>query len=179
MRVFRTLLLLLALVATPAEARLENDQLSDTAVMAAFLYRFVKFVEWPPLASAEPITFCIIGDAPLANAVTQTVRGQQVDGHPFRVEAVGGDESLRSCQVIFLSKTDAGRADTVMDGLHRVPVLTVSDGKDFARSNGIIEFFVNDGRVRFAINIDAANRAGLRLSSKLLGLARIVRDQVP
>ena len=83
---------------------------------------------------------------------------------------------MRSCDVLFISASEMGRATVVMGSLQALSILTVSDDPGFAHSNGIIEFVVESGRVQFAINTDAADRAGLRLSSRLLGLARIVRD---
>ena len=104
-------------------------------------------------------------------------RQLRVEIHPLNVEAIGGDASLRPCHVLFISKSVTGRSAALLDGLKRLPILKVSESKGFAESMGIIEFFVDSDRTRFAISTDAADRAGLRLSSKLLSLARIVHDR--
>jgi len=167
--------LVLILFAVPS-AQSQIDRASDIIVMAAYLYNFVKFTDWKLLGPAEPVTLCVIGDTRLAGALVETVRGQRVDGHPLGARAIGADASLQLCHVLFISKSEAGRSVALLDGLKRVPVLTVSDSKGFAQSMGIIEFFLDGERLRFAINRDAADRAGVRLSSRLLSLAQIVRD---
>jgi hypothetical protein len=167
-------LMVMLFVIPHAQAQIERT--SDTTVKALFLYNFVKFTAWNSLGPAESLTLCVIGDTGVARALIETVRGQRVDGHPLNVEAIGGDASLRPCHVLFISKSMTGRSAALMDGLKRLPILTVSDSEGFAQSTGIAEFFTESGRLRFAINTDAANRAGLRLSSRLLELARIVRD---
>jgi YfiR/HmsC-like len=169
------IVLLLTWVAMP-NAQAQLDHTSDTTVKAVFLYNFVKFTDWKPFGPAESVTVCVIGDTRMAAVLVETVRGQRVEGHPLEIEAIGGDASLRPCHVLFISKSETGRSAAVSDGLKRLPILTVSDSVGFAQSNGIIEFYVDSGRMRFAINTDAAARAGLRLSAKLLVLARIVHD---
>jgi hypothetical protein len=80
------------------------------------------------------------------------------------------------CHLLFIAGAETLAAAGGLDGLKPLPILTVSDGKDFSRATGIIELYVEDGRLRFAINVDAADRSGVRLSSRLLGIARVVRN---
>ncbi|MEP6916316.1 MAG: YfiR family protein [Acidobacteriota bacterium] len=133
-------------------AQAQIDRATDVTVMAAYLYNFVKFTDWTLLGLAEPVTLCVIGDTRLAGALIETVRGKRIDGHPIGAQAIGGDASLQLCNVLFISKSAAGRSAALLEGLKRVPVLTVSDSKGFAQSMGIIEFFVDSERLRFAIN---------------------------
>ena len=167
---WRVVALIVTMVAMPGIARAETDPASDIAMKAAFLYNFAKFTDWPSLAPAASLTLCVVG------ALVQTVRSQRITGHPLEVKAISSDAPIRSCDVVFISPSEMRRGAAVLDNLQAQPILTVSEAKGFARSSGIIELFVEDGRMRFAINTDAADRAGLRLSSRLLGLARIVRD---
>jgi len=167
--------LILTLVAMPVPPA-QLDRTADTTVIALFLHNFVKFADWSALDPAEPLTLCVVGDTGVAGALIESVRRQAVGGHRLDVEAMGGDASLRACHVLFISKAVTGRSAALLDRLKRLPILTVSDSEGFAQSTGIIELFLANGKMRFAVNTDAATRAGLRLSSKLLALARIVRD---
>jgi hypothetical protein len=172
----RQIVSLLSLLAMPAIARAEIDPTSDVAVKAAFLYNFAKFTEWQSLAPGAPLTLCVDGNPRLATTLAETVRGQHIGDHPMDVRVIDSDDAMRSCAVLFISVSEIRRAAAVLDTLKTLPILTVADGRGFAQSTGIVELFVEDGRMRFAINTDAVDRAGLRLSSRLLGLARIVRS---
>lgn len=147
----------------------------DPALKAAFIFNFVKFTEWPTLQPTAPIVACVSGDVAIAAALVDTVRGQAVGGHPLVVHLIQDVAVGPTCQVLFIADTDKGRWADYLRGLRTQPVLSVSDGAGFAQSGGIIELYVEGGRMRFAINVTAAEQAGLRLSSRLLGLARIVR----
>lgn len=168
--------LALASLAMSEAAHATADPISDVAMKAAFLYNFAKFTEWPRLAPDAPLTLCVVGDDRVAAALIDTVRNQRIGAHAVDARSVASDAPLRSCDLLFVSTSETRRATSVLDTLKTLPILTVSDGKDFSRSGGIIEFFVESGHMRFAINIDAAGHSGLRLSSRLLGLAKIVRD---
>lgn len=147
----------------------------DPALKAAFLFNFVKFTEWPTLHPTAPIVACVSGDEAIAAALVDTVRGQTVSGRPLVVQRIRDIASGPMCQVLFIADTDKRRWAEHLRDLRTQPVLSVSDGAGFAQSGGIIELYVDAGRMRFAINVTAAEQAGLRLSSRLLGLARIVR----
>ena len=151
------------------------EAVPDVVVKAAFLYNFAKFTEWPSLSSGAPIAACIVGDDGVASALTEGVRGQQINGHSIDVSRSQGGGTWRICQVLFISGGETRRSTDGLSGIKTLPVLSVSDGKGFARADGIIELYVEDGRMRFAINVKAAERSGLRLSSRLLGLSKVVR----
>ena len=149
---------------------------SDVAVKAAFIFNFAKFAEWPTMPAASPIALCIFGDGNIADALGETVRGQNISGHPLNVWQPLESSAWRLCQLLFVSDVELRRSSIGLEQIKALPVLTISDGKGFSQGTGIIEFYVEGGRMRFAINVDAAQRSGLRLSSRLLGLATIVRD---
>ena len=172
----RIVALIVTWLAAPAAARAATDPTSDVAIKAAFLFNFAKFAEWPSRAADAPLTLCVVGDPRIAAALVETVRNQRIGNHALDVRALAGDAPMRSCDVLFISASETRRSAALLDALKALPVLTVSDDKDFARASGIIEFFLEHGRMRFSINTDAADRAGLHLSSRLLGLATIVRD---
>ena len=171
----RVFVLIATLIALPGSARAAVDPTSDTLVKAAFLYNFAKFAEWP--ASDLPLTMCIMGDIRVASELHRTVRDKRLDGRVLEVKGLGSDAPVVACDVIFISASETERVAVVLGALRTLPILTVSDSPGFARTNGIIELVVERERMHFAINTDAATRAGIRLSSRLLGLARIVRNE--
>jgi hypothetical protein len=152
------------------------DVTPDVPVKAAFLYNFAKFVEWPALPAAAPLVVCIVGHDGIAAAFIETVRGQNISGHSFDVWVLQDSSRWRACHLLFIADAETRRSAGGLDEIKRLPVLTVSDNKGFALAGGIIELYVEAGRMRFAINLDAADRAGLRVSSRLLGLAKVIRN---
>jgi hypothetical protein len=169
-----------ALAATPrvaAERSAEAQTQVDVAVKAAILYNFAKFTEWPTLPAGAIIVYCVVGDNVIAAALAETVQGQNISGHSLDVSRPQDAASWRACHLLFLGDAEASRASAVLSGTRALPILTVSDGPGFAQAGGIIELYIDAGKTRFAINIDAVGRSGLRLSSRLLNLARIVRDK--
>jgi len=155
------------------------DVAPDAAVKAALLYNFAEFVEWPALPSSVPLVVCIVGSDGIAVALVQTVRGQNIGGHALEVWRPRDSSAWRICNVLFIAESEIGRSAAGLGEIRALPVLTVSDGQGFSQGRGIIELYIEGGRMRFAINVDAVQRSGLRLSSRLLGLAKVVRnDQV-
>lgn len=149
---------------------------SEVSVTAALLYNFAKFTEWPALPPGAPIAMCVVADAVMADAVAATVKGEQINGHPLGVSQPQDGAAWARCQVLFIADAEIRRSTDALGRIRASPVLTVSDGRAFAKAGGIIELYVDSGKMRFAINVGAAERAGLRISSRLLGLAKIVRE---
>jgi hypothetical protein len=152
------------------------DEVTASALKAALLYNFAKFVEWPALPAGGPMIFCIIGNDAIAAVLVRTVRGQSIGGHALEVRPSQDSGAWRACNLLFIGDADTSRSAGASDAVKSQPVLTVSDGNGFAKAGGIIELYVEGGRMRFAINVDAAERSGLRISSRLLGLAKVIRD---
>jgi hypothetical protein len=161
--------IVLAAVLTTAPAAAQNA----ADVKAAFLYNFAKFTEWPALEPAAPISFCVVSDDEIAAALVQTFRGQNISGHPLQVVRPQDGTTWRGCQLLFIAGAESRRSSGGLASIKTLPVLTVSDGKGFIDAGGMIEFYVEDGRMRFAINPKAIDQTGLHLSSRLLGLAKI------
>jgi hypothetical protein len=172
-----SLALAMALIAAPGMgADRSTNVVTDVAVKAAFLYNFAKFTEWPALPSGAPIVLCVVGDEGIAVALVETVRDQNINGHLLEVRRAQDSATWRNCHLLFIPDAEAQRSASGLGEIKTLPVLTVSDAKSFSQANGIIELYVDSGRMRFAINIEAAERSGLRLSSRLLGLARVTRN---
>ena len=166
------------LLEAPPVAALGNTQVGRdiSSVKAGLLFNFAKFVEWPALPAAAPLVVCIVGHDGIAAAFIETVRGQNISGHSFDVWVLEDSSRWRACHLLFIADAETRRSAGGLDEIKRLPVLTVSDNKGFALAGGIIELYVEAGRMRFAINLDAADRAGLRVSSRLLGLAKVIRN---
>jgi hypothetical protein len=150
-----------------------------TAVKAAFLYNFANFAEWPvdSLSPGQQLSLCVVDDNALAAALSQTVKGRAIKGHDLMVEVIKADGGIRSCHLLYASGYDTARTRQLTQALKGAAVLTVSDGNKFAESGGIAQLVVENDRMHFAINAAAAERARIHLSSKLLNLARMVKDE--
>jgi hypothetical protein len=149
------------------------------ALKAAFLYNFAKFTEWPAdaLAPSQPLVLCVMNDREVGEALVDLTKGRTIDSHALVVSTIKPESpELESCRLLFMSGLDLPRSRALVDSVAGKPVLTVSDVDKFARLGGVAHFFIEDGTMRFTVNLDAAQRAGLRLSSKFLSLARIVKD---
>jgi hypothetical protein len=150
---------------------------TQPALKAAFLFNFAKFVEWPAEASpSASLSVCVLDDVAVEDSLEQLVAGAPVSARSVTIIKSARNKSLRGCQVIYLGDPDPSHITDTLDDLKNAPILTVGDGDQFARGGGMIGLFIEDGRMRFAINPDAAQRAGLRLSSRLLSLAKIVKE---
>jgi len=150
---------------------------TEHQVKAAFLYNFANFVEWPPAAlgpAGTPLKVCVIGADPFGGVLDEAFRDQVVQGR--KVQIVRGQtlEALGRCHILFLPQSEQGRWKDLVRELHGSPTLTVADGPPLARQGGIINFVIEAQRVRFEINPIAAEQCGLRISSKLLTLAKVV-----
>ena len=160
-----------------ASALLAAQAVTQPALKAAFLFNFAKFVEWPADPSgSSPLTLCVLDDASVEDALVQLVNGGLPTGRVVTLLKGARNRPLRGCHLIYISDSEPARVAATIEELKATPVLTVGDGESFARVGGMIGLFVEDGRMRFAINPNAAHRAGLRLSSQLLKLAKIVKE---
>ena len=139
-------------------------------------YRFASFVEWPPEESEAPVTICIAGDNPFGGALDRSYKAKTLNGREFIVRALNGGGAPGDCRILFVSQSERKRLKPVLERYHGRRVLTVGDVPGFCETGGVVNFEVVKDRVQFEINPDAAGRAGLQLSSRLLSLARIVRD---
>jgi hypothetical protein len=154
-----------------------QDSLSEYQVKAAYLFNFLKFVEWPEDAFADPLAPIVIGiagDDPFGNALPQVIAGKTVQGRDLVTRKYRAGEDLRSSHILFVSASEKKRLPQLLASLRGSNVLTVADVDGFLEEGGMIQLFSENNRVRFAINVDAAIRARLKLSSKLLSLAYVV-----
>jgi hypothetical protein len=140
-------------------------------VKAAFLLNFVKFIEWPTQdRSAGTFSICVVGNDPFGSVLDRAVQGEAIDGRPIAVERVRRWQS--SCRVLFVSSAEPD-ASKVLAGVGS-GVLTVGEEERFLREGGMIAFVVEEHRVRFDVNAKSVQSGSLRISSRMLSVARKV-----
>lgn len=181
-RRLRPLLLILAglLVATDAAAQTAPSR--EYQLKAVFLFNFIQFVEWPDAAfpdAGSPVRIGILGDDPFGQAMETAVQGETIHNRRLVVERSRRVEDIQGCHLIFLCKSENRRLREILARLDGRPVLTVSDLDGFARRGGVIAFYSDGKKVRFEINGETARQAGLKLSSQLLELGKIVDKEKP
>ena len=169
------------LFVTAGYARSESDTArSATAcqIKTAFLYNFVKFIEWPQEKGRqqEIIHLCVIGNGNVQQAFF-SLDGRKVKGKTLKVLSYRTVESPGTCQILYVSEADQGEVVPVLKKIADKPVLSVGETDFFSRSGGIIRFYPAGSTIRFAINIEAARKSGIKISSRLLALATIVRSE--
>lgn len=150
---------------------------NEYAVKAAFVYDFSKFVTWPERAfkaQYSQVSICVLGDNPFGGALDRIVAGKTVSGRTFRVLYPASAVEARTCQIVFISRSEQPQLKTILDVLAASSALTVGDTAGYAGQGVMINLFLENDRVRFEINDEAAQRAGIDISSKLLSLARLV-----
>src|SRR4051812_14155720 len=178
-RTSERLAVVLAALLLVCGAPLAAQRVTAAALKAAFLFNFVNFIEWPAevLAPGQRLSMCVIGDTAVADAVEQTIKGRSVDNHALALSVVNAtDGPLLQCHLLYVGGSDAKRTHQLLFVLSGSSIFTVGDGERFAETGGVAQFIVENGRMRFAVNTDAARRAHLKISSKLLTLATIIKD---
>lgn len=146
----------------------------ETAVKATYLYKFAPFVTWPGGDASAPFTICVVGADPFGGDLDRAVAGQGYNGRPFQIIRMAVITPQSPCAVAYLGGSRQQSVAVALKALHGAPVLTVTDE---GNPDGIIAFRVQDGRVRFRIDEEAAEDGGMIISSKLLSLALAVRTQ--
>jgi hypothetical protein len=164
----------------PRIAAGQADSAGEYELKAAMLYNLTRFVEWPPSAYPDPqapIFLCILGKDPFGSSLTSLVLKQTVNGRLVLIRHPENDKAVRGCHVLYISSSERKTIVQIFSTLKGSSVLTVGEMSQFAAHGGMIQFSLEDQQVRFAINLDAASQAGLKISSRLLVLARIIKDQ--
>ena len=148
-------------------------------IKAALLYNFAKFAEWPAASFAndsDTLRICVLGDDPFGPALG-SINGRTVRDRTLLAAPIARIEDAAACHILFVSASERDRLATILDTVGELPVLTVADMGRFTSSGGIVALKTAEDRSRLEINVGAAKRAGVRLSSKLLRLADTVSTQ--
>jgi hypothetical protein len=169
---------LLAVAAPPASSPVTKAP--EYALKAAYLFNFIQFIEWPSndlAAGNAPIVIALLGEDPFGGALDQVVKDKTVHGRRFEIKRIKNPGELRDGNVLFVCGSESKRIPEILGALRKRGILTVSDIERFAEQGGMINFFMETNRVRFKINPDAAEGAGIRISSQLLKLGMIVSEK--
>lgn len=176
-------LLAMALGSAAAASAAGSDELTlEQRVKAAFLYQFAGYVEWPPMTFAQagaPVTIGVVGAAPLAAELAHVAAGRSVGGRPVTVRRIKPGESLAGVHILFIGQDESARVGQLARNALPQSILTVTETDGALDLGSMINFIVVDRRVRFEVALDSAERSGLKLSSRLLSVARQVRTGTP
>lgn len=166
--------LAMASVAAPSAAQASPN---EAQVKAAFLYNFLKFVEWPDSVlwgARDSLIVGIVGGGPTADAAATLLAGKSVNGRGIAIRRLGVDDTFLGVHALFIGKSDTTRTRRALGAVSALAILSIGESADFAERGGVIGLRVEANKIRFDINTRAATTAGLHISSKLLALARIV-----
>ncbi len=167
-----------AALSGPPKGHAQPWSLREYQIKAAFLYNFLKFIDWPSGSlpeTSDTITVCLLAEEPLMEFF-ESIKGKIVKGRRLAIRRIEGMKDLEPCHVLFVGSSEERRLAQIMPALQGSRVLTVGEVEGFLQSGGIINFVIEKNKVRFEINVNSAARAGLKLSSHLLGLAKVVRQ---
>jgi len=150
----------------------------DYDVKAVYLFNFGRFATWPETVTAAEgpsINVCVIGRDPFGMSLDSTLAGEKINGKAMIVRRITVAKDAAGCRILFVSASEEPQVAQILGALGRSGVLTVSDLPGFAAQGGMIEFVLHENRVRFEVNLTAAEQANLKLSSELLKVATTVR----
>ena len=178
-RALLTVALVLLLQAIPSAVAAQKESAGEYELKTAMLYNLTNFVDWP--ASAYPdgrqaLSLCILGRDPFGDSLRSTVVSGPGSVRSVAIRRIQGEQELAGCHVLYIGSSERKTAAQIFASVKSSGVLTVGEMTQFAARGGMVQFSLEDQRIRFDINLDAVSRSGLKVSSKLLALAHIVTD---
>jgi hypothetical protein len=180
MRILRLIAacLLCATLVTPSRAQTaSSSNSSEYLIKAGFTYNFAKLIQWPASAFPQPnspIVIGILGVDPFGGTLDEVLAGKTVNGRDLVVKHLKWGADLKECKILFVSNSEMARMDEIFHIVKGLPILTIGETPNFARRGGIINFVLEDEKVHFEVNVEAAKEADINISSRLLSLARII-----
>jgi hypothetical protein len=147
-------------------------------IKAAYLYNFVRFVRWPedtPAAGEESFQICIVGEDLFGVTLDRILAGEDIEGRALLARRLSTEDNARGCRILFIARSEESNLGRILASLDTLPILTVSDLPRFARRGGMVEFVLDNNRVRFEIDLDQVQAGGLDVASELLRVASAVR----
>lgn len=167
-------------VLAPVEGGLafgQGPMTTEYQVKAAFLFHFAQFVEWPPEAfkdRASPIVYCTIGEDPFGGALEASLSGKTLGTRSMVVRHLQQPQETQDCQVLFIPAEQKKAVAAALAGAAGRPTLTVGESEHFVAEGGMIGFCLDENKIRFEINLKAAEQSKLKISARLLALAKTV-----
>ncbi len=154
------------------------DQPEEAQVKSAIILNMARYIDWPAESfnsDGAPMSFCYAGQGTLSTSLS-SLQGKTVKGHPVTVRRMNSSSDIAGCHVVVVDATERRNAAAIVDRTRRLPILTVGDIPGFSRDGGMVELFLQAGKVRFEVNLAAARQGRLKISSQLLKVARVVRS---
>jgi hypothetical protein len=190
-------LILVANAGLTCSANAQQSKPQEYEVKAVYLYNFGRFIQWPAASAArtpaaasaatpaaspavaadEPFTVCVLGRDPFGAILDATLGGEAIDGRKLVARRITSARDATHCRIIFISPSEAPRIKEILNSLEKSSALTVSDMPDFMKNGGMIQFVLKDNKVRFEVNLVAAEKAGLTISSQLLKVATDIKRE--
>lgn len=148
---------------------------TEAKIKVAYVYNFLKFIEWPEGDgnTAAPVRICVVGTDPIRTMLGE-LSIRKVKDRQIQVEQVKELSGLNTCHVVYVTRSEEAALPQVLQRIEEAPVLSASDIPEFARKGGMIGFTTEDNRVKIEINQSSIRHAGLKVSAKLLEIARLV-----
>lgn len=179
-RMLVSLCIVLLVSGAPRSARAQAGR-EEYQVKAAFLFHFAQLVEWPDGAiGAEDhsLNLCVLDDEPSRKELQTSIDGKLIGDRVFHVRLLSQSQDFQGCSIFFLSRDEARRQSAILKALLGLPVLTVGETGNFLSDGGMIRFHLDEGKIRFDINLGAADSSHLKISSRLLLLATSVTRSI-
>lgn len=171
-RFFQLLLLSMALSAWHSAPARALETAPEYVLKAAFIYNFATFTDWPP-GTGNTLNLCVAGSNPFGKAL-DILEGKALGSMRFTIKLPAAGESLRGCQILFISASEQPNIGKLLEEIKGTPVLTITEGSGMAQRGVIIGLIMDQKKIRFEVNLEEARRARLHISSKLLTLARTI-----
>jgi hypothetical protein len=168
---------ILTLALRPATVPAQSGISKEYQIKAVFLFNFAQFVQWPETNFTDtnaPFRIGVLGDDPFDGFLDETVRGENVNGHPLMVQRYRHPGDVKDCQILFVSRSESSQMEQILIDLKGKSILTVGDAEGFVKDGGVIRFVTEQNKIHLRISPEAAQNANLTISSKILRLSEIV-----
>lgn len=153
------------------------DGPTESEIKVAFMYNFGQFVTWPSeKAMNSSFVIGVAWSDPFGSDLDNVLSGKQIRERPIVTKRFPDEKNSKHCHILYIGSNDQAQRAATFEYLRDAPVLTVGTGVEFARNGGMIGFYMKDNRIKLAVNLESARRAGLNISSKLLRVSNIVRE---
>ncbi len=173
-KIFRGIFILISVIGLVSFTQMSATR--EYQIKAVFLFNFTQFVEWPAASFptvTDPMVIGVLGANPFGSYLSETIAGENVNGHPLVVQNFNTIDEVKTCHVIFLNLKDDAKLKQAIEVFKGRKILTVCDAPNFLQQGGMIRFYTKNNKIQLQINLDVVKAANLSISSKLLRLADI------
>lgn len=174
--------MLCALLVAASVRRVHAAQDLEYPVKAEFIERFTRFIKWPDTSFARPdspFVVCVLGENPFGRYLLDLIRQRHIQSRRGELRLIPGPDEIDGCHVVFVARSERRRIASIVKHTYGRPILTIGDTDGFATAGVLVNLYIEGSNVRFEINVAAVKQSGLKFSSKLLKLARLVGPELP